>query len=201
MRARRNPLNACLAVGAVAGLLFACTNTTLIRPIEPGANLVETPGHGLVFGSIAIIRDGEDQLSAISSFPKEFGWVLTQAGTGKRYVVSPLTQNGPFALELPAGSYEVTKLMYEERMGTWEGRLPSSFSVKAGELVYLGTWELTFMNLGPGSRISGGVVNQFKGASDDLKQTYTGKLQPVTLGLLESSLQGYLSLVRPRSEQ
>lgn len=201
MTTSRNLLNACLAVGVVAGLLLACTNTVLVRPIEPGAGLLETPGHGMVFGRIAVIRDGEDQLAALPRFPKEFGWVLTQAGTGKRYVVSPLTQDGPFALELPGGSYEVTKLMYEERVGIWEGRLSAGFSVKAGELVYLGTWEITFMNLGPGSRISGGVVNQLKGASDDLKQTYTGKLQPITLGLMESSLQGYLGLVRPRSEQ
>jgi len=201
MTAYRNLLNACLAAGAVASLLLACTNTTLVRPVEPGTNLVETPGHGLVFGRIAVIRDGEDQLAAPPSSPKEFGWILMQAASGKRYVASPLTENGPFALELPGGSYEVIKLMYEERAGWWEGRLPASFSVKAGELVYLGTWEITFMNLGPGSRISGGVVNQFKEASDDLKQTYTGKLQPITLGLMESALQGYFSLMRPRAEQ
>lgn len=201
MRARRNPLNVCLAAGVVAGLLLACTNTVLVRPIEPGTAVTEKPGYGLAFGRIAIMRDGEDQLAALPRFPKEFGWVLTQAGTGKRYVVSPLTQDGPFALELPGGFYEVTKLMYEERAGLWEGRLPASFSVKPGELTYLGTWQITFMNLGQSSKISGGVVNQLKEASDDLQQTYLGKLQPVTLGLLESALQGHISLMRPRAEQ
>ncbi len=201
MRARRNPLNVCLAAGAVAGLLLSCTNTALVRPVEPGTALVEKPGQGLVFGRIAVIRDGEDQLSALPSFPKEFGWVLTHAASGKRYVVSPLTENGIFVLELPGGSYAVTKLMYEERAGLWEGRLTASFSVKPGELVYLGTWQITFMNLGPSSKISGGVVNQLREASDDLTHTYEGKLQPITLGLMESALQGYFSLVRPRAEQ
>ena len=201
MNAHRKPLKACLAAGAVAGLLLSCTNTVLVRPIEPGTALVEKPGQGLVFGHIAVIRDGEYQMTSLPGFPREFGWVLTQAGSGKRYVVNPLTQDGPFVLELPGGSYEVTKLMYEERAGLWEGRLPASFSVRLGEATYLGTWEITFTNLGSSSRILGGVVNQLIAASDDLKQNYAGTLQPITLGLLESARDGFLSLVRPRAEQ
>jgi len=102
----------------MVGCLWGCAE--LVRPIEPGTALTESPGHGLVFGRIAVIRDGEDQFAALPSFPKEFGWVLTKAGSGKRYVVSPLTQNGVFVLELPTGSYEVSKLMYDERAGLWD---------------------------------------------------------------------------------
>ncbi len=201
MNTRRHPLTACLAAGTLAGLLLSCANTVLIRPIEPGTSLVAPSGHGLVFGRIAVIRDSEDQLAALPAFPKEFGWVLQELKTGRKYVVDSLTQNGPFVLDLQGGSYEVTKLMYEERAGLWEGRLPASFSVKPGQLVYLGTWQITFTNLGPSSKISGGVANQLKEASDDLKQNYEGKLQPITQGLMESALQGYFSLIRPRAEQ
>jgi len=169
-------------------------------PVQPGSPLVEKPGDGLVFGRIAVIRDGEDQLSALPSFPKEFWWVLTQVRSGKRYVVSPLTQDGLFALDLPAGSYEVTKLMYEERAGLWEGRLPARFIVQPGMLIYLGTWEIQFTNLGPSSRILGRVVNQLGEARDDLTRTYTGKLQPATVSLLVSVPEGYFSLVRPRAD-
>ena len=197
----RNPLQAGLAAGAVAGLLVACANATLVRPVESGAILAETPGQGLVFGRIAVIRDGEDQLTALPAFPKEFGWVLTQLKSGKRYVVSPLTLYGAFALDLPAGTYEVTKLMYEERAGGWEGHLLARFTVQPGKLIYLGTWQIQFTNLGASSKIEGKVVDQKDEASEDLKQTYTGKLQPLTVGLLESAQEGYLSLVRPRAEQ
>lgn len=170
-------------------------------PVQPGAPLVEKPGDGLVFGRIAVIRDSEDQLSALPSFPKEFGWVLTQLKSGKRYVVSPLTENGVFALDLPAGSYEVSKLMYEERAGLWEGHLLARFTVQPDKLTYLGTWEIQFTNLGPSSRIVGTVEDQQDEARDDLKETYTGSPRPITKGLLESAKEGSLSLVRPRAEQ
>ena len=188
-----------LAAAGIAGCVWGCAE--LVRPIEPGTALTESPGHGLVFGRIAVIRDDEDQFSALPSFPKEFGWVLTQAGSGKRYVVSPLTQNGVFVLELATGSYEVSKLMYDERAGLWEGRLPARFSVQSSGLNYVGTWAIEFTNLGPSSKIVGKVVNQLDEARDDLKQTYTWKQLPVTVSLLESAQEGYLSLVRPRAEQ
>ncbi len=173
----------------------------LVLPVQRGSPLMETPGNGLVFGRIAIIRDGEDQLSALPSFPKEFGWVLTQLKSGKRYVVSPLTENGVFALDLPAGSYEVSKLMYEERNGLWEGHLLARFTVQSDKLTYLGTWEIQFTNLGPSSKVLGKVVDQQDEARDDLKQIYTGAPRAITKGLLESAKEGYLSLVRPRAEQ
>jgi len=104
-----------LVATGIAGCVWGCAE--LVLPIQPGSPLIEKPGNGLVFGRITVIRDGEDQLSALPSFPKEFGWVLTQLKSGKRYVVSPLTEGGAFVLDLPAGSYEVSKLMYEERAG------------------------------------------------------------------------------------
>ena len=201
MRAHHSPLNACLAAGAVAGLLLSCTNTVLVRPIEPGTTVIEKPGNGLVFGGIAIIRDGEDQLTSLPSYPKEFGWVLTHVRSGKRYVVSPLTQNGPFVLDLPAGSYEVTKLTYEERAGIWEGPLLARFTVQPDGMTYIGTWEIQFTNLGSSSLILGRVLNQLDEATDDLKQHYPGKSRHITVSLLDSSKEGRLSLLRPRAEQ
>lgn len=201
MRGRGSPLKACLAAGAVAGLLLSCTNTVLLRPVEPGIAPIETPVYGLVFGRIAVVRDGEDQLSSLPAFPKEFGWVLQQLRTGKRYVVSPLTQNGPFALDLPVGSYEVTKLTYEERAGVWEGHLPARLTVQPDGMTYLGTWEIQFTNLGSSSRILGKVLNQLDEATDDLKQNYPGTSRPITVSLLDSAKEGRLSLTRPRAEQ
>jgi len=188
-----------LVATGIAGCVWGCAE--LVLPIQPGSPLIEKPGNGLVFGRITVIRDGEDQLSALPSFPKEFGWVLTQLKSGKRYVVSPLTEGGAFVLDLPAGSYEVSKLMYEERAGLWEGHLLARFSVQPNKLTYLGTWQIQFMNLGPGSKIEGKVVDQQDEASDALKQFFAGPPRPITKGLLESAKDGSLSLVRPRAEQ
>lgn len=194
-----------MTLGVIAltmgGLLSACTKSVLLLPLEPGAAHVEKPGYGLVLGRIAVIRDGEEQLSALPSFPKQFGWKLRQVSTDTQYVVSPLTQNGLFLLALPAGDYEVIKLMYEERAGEWEGRLPARFSVQSDGVAYLGTWTIRFTNLGPSSRIKGEVVNQLDEAREDLKETYTGIQKPIIVSLLESAQEGYLSLLRPRAEQ
>jgi hypothetical protein len=136
-----------LLAAGMAGCVGGCAE--LVFPVRPGSPFMEKPGNGLVFGRVAVIRDGKDQLSALPSFPKEFGWVLIQLKSGRKYVTTPLTQNGMFVLDLPAGSYEVSKLMYEERTGFWEGHLLARFTVQPDKLTYLGTWELQFMTLTP----------------------------------------------------
>ena len=188
-----------LIAAGIAGCVWGCAE--LVFPVRPGSPFMEKPGNGLVFGRIAVIRDGEDQLSALPSFRKEFGWVLIQLKSGRKYVTSPLTQKGMFVLDLPAGSYEVSKLMYEERVGFWEGQLLARFTVQPDKLTYLGTWEIQFMNLGPSSPIGGKVLDEQGQASDDLTQTYTGLSRPIAKGLLESAKEGYLSLLRPRFAQ
>jgi len=188
-----------LIAAGIAGCVWGCAE--LVFPVRPGSPFMEKPGNGLVFGRIAVIRDGEDQLSALPSFPKEFGWVLIQLKSGRKYVTSPLTQKGMFVLDLPAGSYEVSKLMYEERVGFWEGQLLARFTVQPDKLTYLGTWEIQFMNLGPSSPIGGKVLDEQGQASDDLTQTYTGLSRPIAKGLLESAKEGYLSMLRPRFAQ
>jgi hypothetical protein len=195
----RGGVSKLLIAAGMAGCVWGCAE--LVLPVRPGSPFMEKPGNGLVFGRIAVIRDGEDQLSAIPSFRKEFGWVLTQLKSGKKYVTSPLTQHGMFVLDLPAGSYEVSKLMYEERDGFWEGHLLARFTVQPDKLTYLGTWELQFMNLGPSSPIGGKVLDQQDEASDDLTQTYTGLSRPIAKGLLVSAKEGSLSLLRPRFYQ
>jgi hypothetical protein len=195
----RGGVSKLLIAAGMAGCVWGCAE--LVLPVRPGSPFMEKPGNGLVFGRIAVIRDGEDQLSAIPSFRKEFGWVLTQLKSGKKYVTSPLTQHGMFVLDLPAGSYEVSKLMYEERDGFWEGHLLARFTVQPDKLTYLGTWELQFMTLGPSSPIGGKVLDQQDEASDDLTQTYTGLSRPIAKGLLVSAKEGSLSLLRPRFYQ
>jgi len=147
-----------------------------------------------------MIRDGEDRMTSLPSFPRSFGWELLEAHSGKKFVVDPLTENGFFALPLPAGLYHVTKLRYEDRYGLWEGTLAASFSVKPGSLTYVGTWQITFAGLGPGVPITGRTLNDLKEDRAELEERYAINARPVTVALLESAPEGQFSLLRPRSE-
>jgi len=187
-----------LVLGILCALLSACAEVP--RPLPPGSSVQERSGQSLVFGRIAMIRDGEDRMTSLPSFPRSFGWELLEAHSGKKFVVDPLTENGFFALPLPAGLYHVTKLRYEDRYGLWEGTLAASFSVKPGSLTYVGTWQITFAGLGPGVPITGRVLNDLKGDRGEFEERYTINARPVTVALLESAPEGQFSLLRPRSE-
>ena len=187
-----------LLLGAYGALLTACAEFP--RPLPPGSSVAERPGQSLVFGRLAVIRDGEDRMTSLPSFPRAFGWELLEAYTGKKFVVDPLTENGFFALPLPAGLYHVTKLRYEDRYGLWEGTLAASFSVKPGSLTYLGTWQITFAGLGPGVPITGRTLNDLKEDRAEFEERYAISARPARVALLESALEGNFSLLRPRSE-
>ena len=187
-----------LFLGALSALLSACAEFP--RPLLPGSSVAEPPGQSLVFGRIAVIRDGEDRMTSLPSFPRSFGWELDDH-TGKKFVVDPLTENGFFGLPLPAGVYHVTKLRYEDRSGLWEGMLAASFSVKSGSRTYLGTWEITFAGLGPGVPITGRTLNDVKDDSDVFQQRYKIDAGSITVAIMETAKEGSLSLLRPRAEQ
>ena len=182
-----------------AAILPGCAE--FVRPVQPGGAVVEKPGTGLIVGRIAIIQDAEDRMVSLPGFPREFGWELLQADSGRKYIVDPLTQSGVFAVALPAGIYHVTKLRYEDRYGLWEGILAASFSVKPGSPTYLGTWEITFTGLGPGVPITGRTLNTLEQDRDEFEERYAIKAGAVTMALLQSASEGHFSLVRPRSEQ
>jgi hypothetical protein len=182
-----------------AAILAGCAE--FVRPVQPGGAGVEKPGTGLVLGRITIIRDGEDRMISLPSYPRSFGWDLMQAETGKKFVVDPLTENGFFALPLPVGIYHVTTLRYEDRYGLWEGTLAASFSVKPPGSTYLGTWQITFAGLGPGVPITGRTLNTLEQDRNEFEQRYAIKARLVTVALLQSAYEGHFALVRPRSAQ
>jgi hypothetical protein len=139
-------------------------------------------------------------MMSLPSFPRSFGWELLQGDTDKKFVVDPLTENGLYALPLPAGTYHVTKLRYEDRNGVWEGSAPASFSVKDG-WTYVGTWELTYGGLGSAVPITAATRDDLKDERAEFEIRYRISGHPVKVGLLQSAPTGHLSLLRPRSEQ
>jgi hypothetical protein len=170
-----------------------------VLPVAPGTNQVENSTRGLAFGRIQVVRDGYDQMAY--SFGKEFGWWLTREETGERFVVRTLTQEGPFVVNLPAGRYRVTGLIYDEGAAVWEGRLPATFTVASGGATYLGTWEIQFVEVGMAGKVSGRVVDQLSKARGELRNTYTGVPKPISVVLLDSAREGYFSIVKLRIGQ
>jgi hypothetical protein len=132
------------------------------------------------------------------SLGKTFGWWLTHEESHQDYVVWLLTHAGPFVVNLPAGQYRVTRIAYDESAGVWEGSLPATFMVHAGQAAYLGTWEIQFGFLGRAGKIYGRVVDQIEQARDELRHTYTGPPKPIAVSLLESAREGFLSLTTLR---
>ena len=181
------------AVGACC-LLSACAVPVLSLPL--GTTQVENSTRGLVFGRIQVMRDGYDQMAY--SFGKEFGWWLTRENSGERFVVHTLTHDGPFVVNLPAGRYHVTGLIYDEGAAVWEGQLLATFIVRASEATYLGTWEIQFVKTGMAGKVSGRVVDQLNKARGELRETYKGTPKPITVALLDSAGEGYFSLVELR---
>lgn len=139
-------------------------------------------------------------MMSLPSFPRSFGWELLQGDTDKKFVVDPLTENGLYALPLPAGTYHVTKLRYEDRDGVWEGSAPASFSVKDG-WTYIGTWELTYAGLGSAPPITAVAHDDLKGERSEFDTSYGISARTIKIGLLQSARTGSLRLLRPRSEQ
>lgn len=185
------------AAVSVGVLVSACAVPVL--PLSPGTTQVENSTRGLVFGRVQVMRDGYDQMAY--SFGKEFGWWLTREDSEERVVVRTLTQDGPFVVNLPVGRYRVTGLIYDEGAAVWEGRLPATFTVKAGEATYLGTWEIQFVKTGMAGKVSGRVVDQLGKASGELRETYQGAPKPISVALLESARDGYFSIVEFRIGQ
>jgi hypothetical protein len=186
-----------LATIGAGCVLSACAVPVMSLP--PGTSHVENSTRGLVFGRIQVVRDGYDQMAY--SFGKEFGWWLTREESDERFVVHALTQDGAFVVNLPAGRYRVTGLIYDEGAAVWEGRLPATFSVKAGEAAYLGTWEIQFVKVGMAGKVSAQVMDQLNKAQAEFRGTYMGLPKPVTVALLDSAREGYFSIVELRVGQ
>ena len=188
-----------LFVGTLSAVLSACAEFP--RPLSQGSSVSEHFDQSLILGRIAVIRDDEDRMTSSPSFPRSFGWKLIQAETGKKFVVDPLTEKGFFALPLPAGIYHVTKLVYEDRAGIWEGSLAATFIVKPTGLTYVGTWEITFAGLGQGVPITGRTLSMLEQDRDEFVQRYKISAGSIAIALMETAKEGYLSLLRPRAEQ
>jgi hypothetical protein len=182
-----------LLVSGLVWIQSACAIPVL--PLQPGTVQVENSTHGLIFGRIEVFRKGQDQMMTLG---KTFGWWLLHEDSGRHYVVWLLTHDGPFIVNLPGGQYQVTRIVYDESAGVWEGTLGATFMVKAGEATYLGTWHIDMEFHGQAGRIYGRVEKEWEQAQKNFFHTYMGAEKPMGIALLLSEPEGFLSSITLR---
>ncbi|MFO0700424.1 MAG: hypothetical protein U0236_14480 [Nitrospira sp.] len=144
----------------------------MITPMAPGANDSLRPDEGLVLGRIHITDStGESFASSRQPFRTSFHmqWRLKDQKLGKEFVIDPLPKDGPFAVKLPTGSYELTAMSFDTALGIWQASLPTTFTVSSQACTYLGTWELrTNAGFFDGSIVRH-VIDQHALAENDLQ--------------------------------
>lgn len=123
------------------GLVVLMGCTTVVTPLKPGAVAsLEEPDHGYVLGRVHLQWNGKTQ--AVGQFPFDMKWRLTDEKSGTQLVIDGVPVDGPFVLNLPAGSYRLTAVSFDNALGVWQTPLPTSFSVRPQECTYVGTWDL-----------------------------------------------------------
>ena len=150
-------------------LVFGCT--TVVTPLQPGDRTSFTKGdHGLVLGRVHLMWNGKDQRTGVR-LPFDVRWRITEEQSGTQLVINHVPLDGPFVLDLPAGSYRLTHISLDNSLGIWQTSLPASFSVQPQECTYLGTWELTMQTDFFSGSITRQVIDQRDLAQRDLQAT------------------------------
>ena len=122
--------------------LFVMTGcVTVVTPLKPGAGISqEGSDHGYVLGRMHLQWNGKTQ--AVGQFPFNMKWSLRDEKSGNELVVDQVPVDGPFMLNLPAGSYRLTAVSFDNALGVWRTPLSTFFSVRSQECTYVGTWDL-----------------------------------------------------------
>lgn len=169
----------------------------ILSPMKPGANDSIKSDEGLVLGRIQLTdRNGVAFESPKQPFRTSFHvqWRLKDQKLGKEFMVDALPKDGPFAVKLPTGSYQLTELSFDTALGSWQASLPTTFTVSSRVCTYLGTWELrTEAGFFDGSIVRH-VVDQHNLAENDLKIFMQDSLGTSMVTELSSSMASPLIL-------
>lgn len=111
MLCQRVVLTSALVLG---GLASGCA--TVVRPLSPAQPISTDGSHGLLVGHIRLAWHEPDQ-SARSKQPLAMKWSLTEEMQGTHIVLADLPTAGLFAVKLPAGSYRLTGISFNNLRG------------------------------------------------------------------------------------
>jgi len=121
-------------------LMLGCTS--VVTPLQPGdVTALTKPDHGLVLARMHLVWNGKDQRAG-AHVPFDVRWRIRQEESGTQLVINHVPVDGPFLLDLPAGSYRLMVVSLDNALGVWQTSLPATFTVQPKACTYLGTWEL-----------------------------------------------------------
>ena len=166
-------------------------------PMEPGSTSSLESDEGLVLGRIQLMgSSGEQFASPDQPFrnPFHIQWRLKDTSIGKEFVIDRVPREGPFALKLPTGSYQLTAVSFDTALGIWQASLPTSFTVNPQGCTYLGTWELRMRAGFFDGSVSRQVIDQRSVAESDLKTFVNDELWPPMVTQLGSAGESPLIL-------
>ena len=131
-----------LILGSVlwlAGFISGCT--TVITPLSISDTISPDENHGLLIGNVQLAWHDPDKLKGRAQRLR-MKWSIEEVTQGKRIVIADLPTAGPFVVKLPAGSYRINGIRFEDHWGTWHTMLSTAFQVSPGSCTSLGTWKL-----------------------------------------------------------
>lgn len=150
------------------GLVVTMGCTSVVTPLKPDdVTSLEKPDQGYVLGRVHLQWNGKSQTVGQSPFTMK--WRLTDEKSGTQMVIDQVPVDGPFVLNLPAGSYRLTAVSFDNGLGVWRTPLPTSFSVRPQECTYVGTWDLTMQTKFFTGTLTRQVRNQQEQAETDMR--------------------------------
>jgi hypothetical protein len=175
----------------VAGASYGCT--TRVVPIPHSDTQMIDDGHGLLLGTHRLDQDGKIQLSALK-WSSNMKWWIEEVTHGKRSLIVRLPLEGSFAVKLPAGSYRVTKIVFDSSRGKWHTVLPTTFQIRSRECTSLGTSELQVQVGFFAGSITRRVLNEQELVDDGPERIVGGEKCPTSTAQLESPIKRSVKL-------
>lgn len=174
-----------LSIWAVS-VMLGCAGLRV--PLPTSQIAIPDEDHGLLLGKIHLTRDGKSPSEGLS-WPKEMKWWVEDEATGTRLMIGHLPLDGPFAVQLPVGSYRVTDISLAGTRGIWHTVLPTAFTIRPRACTALGTLDLE-MQTGFFTGWMTRQVSHEKGiAAEDMGETYGAQGCPTQVAPLETSVK------------
>lgn len=180
-------------MGILLSVLLALGCGPVVKPGLSSEIMMLDETNGLAFGTIHLTRDGKTQ-SAGLKWPGSMRWWVEDETDGKRFLISPLPIDGPFALKLPAGSYRVIDISFDGARGIWHTVLPTTFRIQPHHCTALGTWALEMQTGFLTGWMTRHVSHEQASSQDYLGGLIEGMDCPTLVALIESPVKRLVKL-------